>query len=101
MHTTTMLTTTDVATRLNLDDRTVQVWASTGYLPAFKLGSVWRFDAAEIEAFLQQNRRQPWRHSISVPHRTFGGSGSVTPVSKYEDRQVRRTGGRPKKSSPR
>ena len=47
-----MLKVKDVATRLNVSTRTVQVWVNSGKLPAFKAGSVIRIEPEALDAFI-------------------------------------------------
>lgn len=48
-----LLTTTDVAKRLRVHQRTVQRWISTGRLPATKVGPrMWRISPEDLKTFL-------------------------------------------------
>lgn len=50
----------DVAAQLGVASRTVQLWAESGKLRAFKLGRAWRFTQADVTAFLlDQQQRDP------------------------------------------
>ena len=49
-----LLTVKDMATRLQVKDKTVYAWASQGKIPCVKVNGVIRFDAKEIEHWLQQ-----------------------------------------------
>ena len=59
-----LLTITELAARLNMKSSTLYAWAAQGRLPHLKLGKILRFDPDEIEAWLQQHRRE------SLPERT-------------------------------
>jgi excisionase family DNA binding protein len=43
----------DVATLLRAAPRTVQLWAESGKLKAFKLGRGWRFRRDDVNGFLE------------------------------------------------
>ena len=49
----------EVATYLGMAERTIYVWAQQGKIPAFKLGSSWRFRRSEIDAWLETQRSGP------------------------------------------
>lgn len=51
------LTAADVATMLQVHMETVLRWARTGELAGAKLGKLWRFRRADVDAFVQ--RQQP------------------------------------------
>lgn len=51
-----LLTLQEVADLLNMAPRTIYVWTQQGKLPAFKLGSTWRYNSKEIEAWIESNR---------------------------------------------
>ena len=48
-----LLTVKDLATRLQVKDKTVYAWVSHGKIPSVKINGVIRFDAIEIEQWLQ------------------------------------------------
>jgi excisionase family DNA binding protein len=48
-----------VARYLGIKERTVYLWAQQGKLPAFKVGSVWRFRRADLERWLESTRSVP------------------------------------------
>ena len=54
-----LMTLSEVAAYLNLRERTIYDWAQRGKLPAYKLGSAWRFRRADIESWLAQQRIGP------------------------------------------
>jgi len=49
----------EVANYLRVKESTVYTWAQEGILPAFRLGRLWRFRRAEIDAWLEGHRRGP------------------------------------------
>ena len=51
-----LLTLPQVAKMLGLAERTIYVWSQEGKLPAFKLGSSWRYRQEEIDEWLETQR---------------------------------------------
>ena len=51
-----LLTLPQVAKILGLAERTIYVWSQEGKLPAFKLGTAWRYRADEIDAWVEAQR---------------------------------------------
>ncbi len=60
-----LLTPTQVALRLQVNERTVTQWLRKGHLRGFKIGKEWRVSARDLEAFLEQSANVPasthWR----------------------------------------
>jgi len=54
-----LLTPTDVAERLQLQERTVTRWLRTGYLRGFKLGKEWRISPEDLYSFIEQHANKP------------------------------------------
>ena len=54
-----LLTPTDVANRLQVNERTVTLWLRRGHLRGFKLGKEWRVSARDLENFLEQSANVP------------------------------------------
>ncbi len=54
-----LITATQVAQRLQVNERTVTQWLRTGYLRGFKIGKEWRVSARDLEAFLERNANVP------------------------------------------
>ena len=52
--TVSLMTVKDMATRLQVKDKTIYAWVSQGRIPCVKVNGVIRFDAREIELWLQQ-----------------------------------------------
>lgn len=60
------LTAPDVATMLQVHMETVLRWARTGELAGSKIGKLWRFRQADVDAFVRG--RQPAQgDALSVP----------------------------------
>jgi len=73
----TLLTVKDMATRLQVKEKTIYAWASQHKIPSVKVNGVIRFDAREIEQWLQRC------HVPVGPPRmpaTSGRNGSATSV---------------------
>ena len=75
--TTSLLTVKDLATRLQVKDKTVYAWASQGKIPCVKVNGAIRFDAREIEQWIQR-----CHVPIGLPHMPVKKSrkGSATSV---------------------
>ncbi len=54
-----LLTPTDVAERLQLQERTVTRWLRTGYLRGFKLGKEWRISPEDLYSFIEKHANKP------------------------------------------
>ena len=48
-----ILTVKEVATYLKVNDRTIYRMAMSGKIPAFRVGSSWRFKSSEIGAWIE------------------------------------------------
>ena len=51
-----MLTTTDIAERLNVSEKTVRNWIEDGQLEGYKLGKNYRVEPEALERFLESNK---------------------------------------------
>lgn len=51
-----MMTMQEVAERLQIKYSTAMKWARTNYLPAVKLGRVYRIEEAALEEFINRQR---------------------------------------------
>ena len=78
------LSTAEVAERIGMSERTVNMWAQawqdTGGqdgIPAFKLGRCWKYHSDEIDAWFARQRGStaPAIPAIPVPIRKTGSSG--------------------------
>ena len=56
-----LLTPTDVANRLQVNERTVTLWLRKGHLRGFKIGKEWRVSARDLDNFLEQSANVPVR----------------------------------------
>ena len=52
-----IITLPELAAYLKLSERTVYGYAQRGLLPGIKVGSAWRFRKADIQAWLEQQRK--------------------------------------------
>ena len=55
----TLLTPTDVANHLQVNERTVTLWLRQGHLRGFKIGKEWRISTRDLDNFLEQNANVP------------------------------------------
>lgn len=51
-----IMTTKEVAEYLKVNDRTVHRMAGAGKIPAFKVGSSWRFKSEELETWINTEK---------------------------------------------
>ena len=56
-----LLTPTQVAQHLQVNERTVTQWLRKGHLRGFKIGKEWRVSARDLEVFLEQSANVPAR----------------------------------------
>ncbi len=54
-----LLTPTDVAKRLQVNERTVTMWLRKGHLRGFKIGKEWRVSPDDLQAFLEAAANMP------------------------------------------
>ncbi len=54
-----LLTPTDVANRLQVNERTVTLWLRKGHLRGFKIGRSWRISPDDLQAFLEASANMP------------------------------------------
>ncbi len=54
----TLMTLSDVAEYLQIAQRTVYQWAQRSQIPSFKLGNVWRFKRSDLEAWIENRKRE-------------------------------------------
>lgn len=54
-----LLNAKQVAARLALSERMITKMATEGNIPAIRVGSQWRFDPVDIQAYIDANRMQP------------------------------------------
>jgi nitrogen PTS system EIIA component len=61
-----LMTLPQVAQYLQMKKRTIYQWAKSGKIPSFKLGNVWRFRRAELDHWIEEQRRNtPRSHTES------------------------------------
>lgn len=60
-----LLTTEQVAQYLKIDKFTVYRLVTQGKIPAFKVGTQWRFKRSMVEAWLESNMNTGWRGKSS------------------------------------
>lgn len=53
-----IMTVKDVASYLKLNERTVYRMATSAKIPAFKVGTSWRFKKEEIDSWIEQQHNQ-------------------------------------------
>lgn len=53
-----LMTLVEVAEYLKIAKRTAYGWVKSGELPGFKVGNAWRFERADIDAWLQEQKRK-------------------------------------------
>ena len=69
-----ILTLKEVAAYLKLAERTVYLYAQTGKLPGIKFGSAWRFRRADIDRWVEEQRRLTESStSLGKPKEKAGG----------------------------
>ncbi len=61
-----LLTPTDIANRLQMNERTVTQWLRKGHLRGFKVGKEWRVSVKDLEALLEASANKPSSESRSV-----------------------------------
>ncbi len=54
-----LLTPSDVAKRLQMNERTVTQWLRNGHLRGFKIGKEWRVSEIDLEAFIEASANIP------------------------------------------
>ncbi len=61
MNNSKLLTPTDVANHLQVNERTVTLWLRRGHLRGFKIGKEWRISTSDLDNFLEQGANGPAR----------------------------------------
>ncbi len=54
-----LLTPSSVASRLQVNERTVTQWLRKGHLRGFKVGKEWRISSDDLQAFLEASANMP------------------------------------------
>ncbi len=55
-----LLTSVQVAGRLQIHERTVTRWLRDGYLRGFKIGKEWRVSSEDLQLFMESHANQPF-----------------------------------------
>ena len=71
-----LLTPTDVANLLQVNERTVTLWLRKGHLRGFKVGKEWRISPDDLQAFLEASVNKPPDKSRLSPKRS-GHKGAL------------------------
>ena len=58
------LTVSEVARRLQLNERTVTMWLRNGRLRGHKIGKEWRVSGCDLEVFLEKNANKESRELV-------------------------------------
>ena len=83
-----LLTVKELATRLQVKEKTLYAWASQGKIPCVKLNGVLRFDAREIEQWLQKCHAPVGVPCTSSVSKRRGSSTSVDHLIEMATRAV-------------
>ncbi len=84
----TLLTVKDMATRLQVKEKTIYAWASQGKIPSVKINGVIRFDEQEIERWLQACQMPVGRPCTSAKSHRRGSATSVDHLIETAKRAV-------------
>ncbi len=63
-----LLTPSDVAKRLQMNERTVTQWLRNGHLRGFKIGKEWRVSDVDLDAFIEASANKPSEASANKPN---------------------------------
>ena len=66
-----LLTLPEVAKQLSVAERTVYQWAQQGKIPAFKIGSSWRFNQSDIDSWIEEQRTDSSSNAAISQSRKF------------------------------
>ena len=86
--TTSLLTVKDMATRLQVKEKTVYAWVSQGKIPCVKVNGAIRFDPGEIEQWLQKSHVPIGRPYTSVGSKRKGSATNVDHLIESAKRAV-------------
>ena len=84
----TFLTVKDMATRLQVKEKTIYAWASQGKIPCIKVNGVIRFDARAIEHWLQTCQVPVGPPRMPAMNRRNGAATSVDHLIESATRAV-------------
>ena len=65
-----LLKPTDVANRLQVNERTVTLWLRKGHLRGFKVGKEWRISPDDLQVFLEASANMPPDKPRSIAKRS-------------------------------
>jgi excisionase family DNA binding protein len=83
-----LLTVKEVAIRLQVKDKTIYAWAIQGKIPCVKVNGVIRFDAREIDLWLQTCHMPIGPARIATKYRRKGPVTSVDSLIESAKREV-------------
>ena len=63
-----LLTPSDVAKRLQMNERTVTRWLRKGHLRGFKIGKEWRVSDVDLDAFIEASANIPSEATANKPY---------------------------------
>jgi excisionase family DNA binding protein len=63
-----LLTPSDVAKRLQMNERTVTLWLRNGHLRGFKIGKEWRVSDVDLDAFVEASANKPSEATANKPN---------------------------------
>jgi excisionase family DNA binding protein len=63
-----LLTPSDVAKLLQMNERTVTQWLRNGHLRGFKIGKEWRVSDVDLDAFIEASANKPSEASANKPN---------------------------------
>ena len=84
----TLLTVKDMATRLQVKEKTIYAWASQGKMPCVKVNGVIRFDERAIEQWLQKCHVPVGPPRMPATNRRTGAATSVDSLIESATRAV-------------
>ena len=84
----TLLTVKDMATRLQVKEKTIYAWASQGKIPCVRVNGAIRFDAREIEQWLQKCHVPIGPPRMPTTNRRKGSATSVDHLIESAKRAV-------------
>jgi excisionase family DNA binding protein len=96
----TLLTVKDMATRLQVKEKTIYAWASQGKLPCVKVNGVIRFDERAIEQWLQACHVPVGPPRTPATKRRAGAATSVDSLIESATRAVYTSRGETTIASP-
>ncbi len=72
-----LLTPTDIAKRLQVNERTVTQWLRKGLLRGYKIGREWRISGDDLGTFLENGANKPSDKSFEVENVSVGDSAEI------------------------